>query len=195
MITVRNHPASGRPPRALRRIRRAAALPAVTASAAVALAACGGSSSSNTSSAPAGADGGSYASQAASSSKLARFSQCVRAHGLSDFPDPVNGHLNVKVTKGSDLDPSSPAYQSALQACKSLEPAGFGSGSAESAGQQSRLVKFSQCMRKNGVPNFPDPQPNGAMLIQGTQVDSNSPQFQQAMQACRSLLPAGAVGG
>lgn len=195
MITARNHPGNRETAPRARRVRRAGILAVVAATAGIALAACGGSSNDSSSSPASGAGGGSYASQAANSNKLAQFSQCMRAHGVSDFPDPVNGRLNLKVTKGSDLDPNSPAYQSALQACKSLEPAGFGSGSSQSPGQQSRLIKFSQCMRKNGVPNFPDPQPNGAMLIQGGGIDPNSPRFQQAMQTCRPLLPAGVVGG
>jgi hypothetical protein len=176
-------------------IRRTGALAAVVVGAAVALAACGGSSTSSSNSPTSSAAGGSNASQTATSNKLAEFSQCMRAHGVSDFPDPVNGHLNLRVTKGSDLDPNSPAFKSASAPCKSLEPAGFASGSGQSTGHQSQLVKFSQCMRRNGVSNFPDPQPNGTMLMSGGEIDPNSPQFQQAMQACRSLLPPGAVGG
>jgi hypothetical protein len=176
-------------------ISRTGAVAAVVVGAAVALAGCGGSSTTSSSSPTSGSAGGSNVSQTASSNKLAEFSQCMRAHGVSDFPDPVNGDLNLRVSKGSDLDPGSPAFKSALASCKSLEPAGFASGSGQSTGQQSQLVKFSQCMRKNGVSNFPDPQPNGTMLMSGGQIDPNSPQYQQAMQACRSLLPPGAVGG
>jgi hypothetical protein len=179
------------------RARNAILSIAALVSAAMLLAACGGSSndaSSNTS--PPASGGGSGAAQpTADSTKAAKFAQCMRAHGVSDFPDPVNGRFQLKVTQGSDLDPNSPAFQSADQACKSLQPAGFGSNSTQSTGNQSKLLKFVSCMRRNGVPSMPDPQPNGTMLMSGGQINSNSPQFQQAMQACRSLLPAGAVGG
>jgi hypothetical protein len=164
--------------------------------AAVLLAACGGSSSnsSNGSNQNAG-NGGSGAPSTADSNKLAQFSQCMRSHGEPSFPDPVNGHLELTVTKGSALDPSSPQFQSALQSCKSLEPAGFAAGGSPHTQQQSQVLKFVNCMHSHGEPNIPDPNSSGGVLMSGGSVNPNSPQFQAAMQACRSLLPAGAVGG
>jgi hypothetical protein len=57
---------------------------------------------------------------------------------------------------------------------------------------------FSACMRKNGVPNFPDPDRSGQFRITGGQdksgrfgVDTNAPQFSKARQACRRLEPNG----
>jgi hypothetical protein len=58
---------------------------------------------------------------------------------------------------------------------------------------------FSACMRKNGVPNFPDPDSNGNIRITGGRdkngrtfgLDANSPQFRKAAQACRKLQPNG----
>jgi hypothetical protein len=48
-------------------------------------------------------------------------------------------------------------------------------------------------MQTHGVPNFPDPSSSGALQVpQG--VDSNSPQFQSAFQACNSLLPNNGSG-
>lgn len=184
----------------IRQLRRALVLAVALGSLGLAVAGCGGSSSdsSTSSGGSAGSSGGTPASsQTANSSKLAQFAQCMRAHGLSDFPDPTGGHLNLRITKGSDLNPNSPAYQTAFKACKSLEPAGLRSGARQNPQQQQQLLKFVNCMRSHGVANFPDPNANGTMLIQGgaNGVDPNSPQFKSAMQACRSLIPAGAVGG
>ena len=50
---------------------------------------------------------------------------------------------------------------------------------------------FSKCMRSHGVPLFPDSRADGKSSP-GSGVDPNSPQFQRAQAACRSLLPAGA---
>jgi hypothetical protein len=50
------------------------------------------------------------------------FSQCMRAHGVPNFPDPDfsgNG-IRIHVGSGSGLDPNSPAFKSAQQACGSL---------------------------------------------------------------------------
>lgn len=52
--------------------------------------------------------------------------------------------------------------------------------------------KFSACMRKNGVPNFPDPNSNGVITIQsGTGIDPGSPAFRSARTVCDKLLPNG----
>lgn len=181
-------------PRA-RRAHAAALLIAVVASAAVLLAACGGASGGASTTASDGASGASQPT--ADSNQAAKFSQCMRAHGVPDFPDPnASGHFTLKVTKGGDLDPSSAAFKSAEQACKSLEPTGFGSGSSQSPQQQNQLLKFVSCMRSHGVPNFPDPSASGAMKIQGgaNGVNPNSPAFKSAMQTCRSDLPNGGNG-
>src|SRR6516164_7063658 len=88
-----------------RRVRRTTAAAGFVASVALALGGCGGSggAGSSSGSTPGASSGGtSYAAQTATSNKLAEFSQCMRAHGLADFPDPVNGHLNLMVRKGSD---------------------------------------------------------------------------------------------
>ncbi len=58
----------------------------------------------------------------------------------------------------------------------------------------AQQLSFARCMRSHGVPSFPDPQPNGNLNISGTGVDKGSPQFNHAMQACRSDLGSGAPG-
>lgn len=67
-----------------------------------------------------------------------------------------------------------------------------GSGNGDSAA-------YSACMRKNGVPNFPDPDSEGNIRITGGKTangrkfkfDPNSPQFGSAQQACRRFRPNG----
>jgi hypothetical protein len=73
-----------------------------------------------------------------------------------------------------------------------------GSGSSNAAGSGSAsdrrgaLVAFSACMRKHGVPNFPDPKAvgHGYGLTIGNEI-ANSPQFKNAEQVCKKLLPNG----
>ena len=58
--------------------------------------------------------------------------------------------------------------------------------------KRQALVAFSVCMRKNGVPNFPDPEPSGkGMKLSSEGIDANTPQFKNAQQACKRLLPNG----
>jgi hypothetical protein len=51
------------------------------------------------------------------------------------------------------------------------------------------MVKYAQCMRSHGISKFPDPNADGAIELNGAEVDSDSPQFKAAEEACKSLLP------
>jgi len=65
---------------------------------------------------------------------------------------------------------------------------------ASTTSSESGLLAFSQCMRSNGAPNFPDPQRfvGGNVKLTIHQLGSSSPHFQAAMTACNHLLPNGA---
>lgn len=167
-------------------------LAVLLAGATLALAACGGSSGNSSAGATSPASGGAdVAAQSANSNKLEKFAQCMRAHGVPNFPDPVNGQLQLKVTRGSGgVRPNSPQFKSAQQACQSLAP-GKLSGGASSARQEAKALKFSACMRSHGVPKFPDPTGGGIKITSRQGVDPDSPQFKSAVQTCRKLLPGG----
>jgi hypothetical protein len=61
-----------------------------------------------------------------------------------------------------------------------------------------KSVKFAECMRSNGVSQFPDPGPSGKLTIDaianGSSVDPSTPAFKQAISACKHLEPAGFMG-
>src|SRR6266568_2125133 len=48
----------------------------------------------------------------------AKFSACMRTHGVKDFPDPSSGGIRLHASSGSDLDPNNPTFQKAQQACR-----------------------------------------------------------------------------
>jgi hypothetical protein len=70
----------------------------------------------------------------ADQAKAEKFAQCMRAHGLRDFPDPqTGGQGGIKIQGGgpgssSDLNPDSPLFQRAQKACASLLPGKAGQG-------------------------------------------------------------------
>jgi hypothetical protein len=76
-------------------------------------------------------------------------------------------------------------------------PGSSDSGNPSGQGEMAMKVgadgaKFAACMRKNGVPNFPDPNGQGVITIgSGSGIDPRSPKFQAASQTCRKLLPNG----
>jgi hypothetical protein len=56
--------------------------------------------------------------------------------------------------------------------------------------KQEKAVKFAECMRANGVPHFPDPDPNGDSNFG---VDVPKEVFTKAVDACKALKPPGAL--
>lgn len=61
--------------------------------------------------------------------ELLKYAECMRSHGISDFPDPTtvgNGGVGISINggKNSDLNFDNPQFQAAQKACQSLMPAG-----------------------------------------------------------------------
>ncbi len=133
-------------------------------------------------------------------SQEVKFSQCMRSNGVSDFPDPsASGQLTIDaIANGSGVDINSAAFQQALSACKALEPAGF-TGAPRSAQQQEAALKFAQCVRDNGVPDFPDPAPDSPLIDTNLIPSANTPDgrsaLHAAMQNCSSFSAAAGVTG
>ncbi|HXA42080.1 MAG TPA: hypothetical protein VNV65_04095 [Candidatus Solibacter sp.] len=166
------------------------------------------------------------------------FVQCMRQHGV-DLPDPsADGSITIhgsasgtgdsggpSLSGPGGLDPNSPTFQAAQTACQKYAPNG-GKTTATSQdikANQAKGLKFSQCMRSHGLPNFPDPQSNssgGSTFNQATgpgakqggpgtgsgaaisingetfTFDPSDPAFQKAQQACSSILGIkGGLGG
>jgi hypothetical protein len=151
------------------------------------------------SSAPAQTSGGSGSDPAAANAqKAVKFAECMRSNGVSQFPDPnASGKLTIDaVANGSGLNPNAPAFKQAISACKDLEPAGF-TGSQRSSQQQAAALKFAQCIRTNGVPDFPDPLPNGPLVdtnrIPSAAQPGGMSSLHAAMQKCREVAAGAGV--
>ena len=175
-----------------RGLRRAGAL-AVAAAVAVLATACGGGSAPSSASPP------TYA-------QVLALAQCMRGHGVPDFPDPnasgsytLTSNGSIEGAGGSSIDINSSQAQAAYGDCRHLLPGGPSISQLEQQEQQRQekalpeLLKWEQCVRSHGVPNFnlglggqsPAPGNSGAF-------NPNSPQFQAALSACQHLLPPGA---
>jgi hypothetical protein len=81
-----------------------------------------------------------------------KYSDCMRAHGVPNFPDL---NANGSVSLPSNVNPDSPAFQGAEGTCASLRPRGAPPPPITLA-QQKKFVANAHCMRKH-VSNFPDP--------------------------------------
>ena len=180
----------------LRRPRAGAGLALGSLAATLVLAACG---SGGPGVASLGAAGSSPTPSGGSGSKAqssVTFSQCMRQHGITNFPDPGSrGEVSINGGPGSGLDINSPQFQSAQAACRSLLPNNGVPDPSQQAAFQAAALAVSRCMRAHGIADFPDPQfhstggGGGVTLKLPDSINAKSPQFQAAMQACQSLLP------
>jgi hypothetical protein len=178
-----------------RGLRRAGAL-VVAAAVAVLATACGGGSAPSSASAP------TYA-------QVRALAQCMRGHGVPDFPDPnasggytLTSNGSVEGAGGSSIDIDSSQVQAAYGDCRHLLPGGPSISQLEQQVQQEQqakaralpeLLTWEQCVRSHGVPDF-DPGLGGQSPAPGSSgaINPNSPQFQAALSACQHLLPPGA---
>jgi hypothetical protein len=146
--------------------------------------ACGSNSSSP----------GSTAGQQTKYQQMVDFSQCMRSHGVPNFPDPGSG--GALAIDGNTLHVSHSVMQAAQSACRHLLPNGGQPTAAERQQAISQALRFAQCMRTHGVPSFPDPKMSGGgIFIGGRGIDPQSPQFQTAQKACEALMPGGRKSG
>ena len=161
--------------------RRLVAAFAAVVSAAV-IAACGSSSR------PSGAAGGG--------DPLLQYAQCIRAHGVPNFPDP-RGHGGLVIP--NDINPQSPAFRSSQQACAKVAQPPVGHGESSDS-RKLQLLALARCMRAHGVPTFPDPTNsppppssgnalggNGSYLALGTPQQRQSPGYKRAATACAGI--------
>lgn len=127
-------------------------------------------------------------------------SQCMRSHGVPNFPDPGPGG-GLQVNSQSGINPQAPAFQAAQRACRRFAPSFPAPGM--SAVTRARAVAFAKCMRAHGQTSFPDPTigaPNpgitgrilalrGMFFAVGPTFNPRSPAFRQAAAACGLTPP------
>jgi hypothetical protein len=152
----------------------------------LAVAACGGSAKPKRS--------------ASKSDPMLAFSKCMRAHGVTNFPDP-NGHgLNIA---GTGINPRSPAFEAAQSTCFKKMPGGGPNSHPATAQQIKQADTAAQCMRAHGVTGYPDPiistapptslnqnnyssieAGNGMIIAIPKSINEQSPVFVKAQKVC-----------
>jgi hypothetical protein len=210
--------------RTARTHRRSAGFAALVVSAAIALAACSGSSSPTvaslaTNAGPGGAGGKSVGNSSATpngsttakpskrnpAALADQWATCMRQHGDPNQADPVidsHGVINIVippvtgggppvVTGGPETAKGTcsqylAAAQRALREANPVSP----------PPNRSELISYVNCMRANGIANYPYPTGEKANF-NGTGIDPNSPQFERANKVCgdKLNLPAWWVNG
>ena len=174
----------------MRRTLRPLAALAMVALLGVISAGCGSNASPDTGAATSSGTGAN--TKLTARDKAVKFAECIRAHGVSDFPDP-----NAKNDFEYGVSVSPAVWRQATTACKDLQPPGALS-SKRTPKQQSASLRFARCIRDNGVKDFPDPV-NGEPVINTYRIpSSNRPGgmtiLNAAIQKCRSALRSAAGG-
>jgi hypothetical protein len=116
---------------------------------------------------------------------------CVRKHGVPSFPDP--NAQGVWSLNGTGVW-QTPQFRKAELTCAGLLHItnAVAPSTTQQAAQAAQLVKYSECMRSHGVPNFPDPS-GGNLSVNVSQVDPNSPLVKRAANRCSHLAAGGGI--
>ncbi|THV29962.1 hypothetical protein [Glycomyces paridis] len=122
------------------------------------------------------------------------YSECMRDNGIEDYPDPVwgeDGGISSGL-EGSGVDQDTQEFTDAHDACFPILEAGMGPGSEAYEETREQLVAYAECMRDNGIAEFPDPeeQAGGGFAVGGVPKEvQNSDEYAAAEEACAEFLP------
>ena len=148
--------------------------------------------------------------RSSNASQGVKFSQCMREHGLGDFPDVVpgqglpiqhdlNGGVSILVN-GVPQPVSSPKLDSALHSCArdmlGVMSSPVGAGVTPGTIQRA-LVLTAECMRRSGVTGYPDPPALGTQVqmhlspsarARDAGINIDSPTFKSANAKCGRIM-------
>ena len=105
-----------------------------------------------------------------------KFAKCMREHGI-EMEDPKGGRIEIRGGPGQEA-----TMEKAQEACQKYLPE---ISEADRKKADERGLEFAQCMRKNGVEEFPDP--DGGMMRMNEDI-ADDPDFEKAQEACQDLI-------
>ncbi|SRR6266581_663541 len=180
---------------------RPAGVLAVAAGLALLTAACSGGTSSavgtastgSTSSAGSTASTGTGGASSAYLSDKLGLARCLRTHGVPNYPDPNAAGQEPPNSKQLIRTPQG---QAAVSTCSYWGDRIHNDVAAQNQAVLAEYVRFAQCMRSHGLPNFPDPvyaEGRVEFVLSASQdgFDPHSPQVLAKARECESVLPPG----
>jgi hypothetical protein len=139
----------------------------------------------------------SHKAGSAHAPQVVEYADCMRSHGVPNFPDPGGGGgINIA---GTGINPAAPSFKAAQASCTKLLPGGGPGAQHATEEQKTEMVETSQCMRRHGISGFPDPTTSlpsspagyssiadrgGIVLAIPDTINESSPAFKQAAAAC-----------
>lgn len=157
---------------------RRVVLAAVVAAVIPMMAACNDSAAKN--------NGTAATASAAGSGTLQDLAKCARQNGQPNYPDPVQDDAGTWGFPPSADGMEIPAACDSIR--RQLGGKTFGPAPASTA-DMSKLRQFAKCVREHGLPDWPDPQPDGAFVLPD-QIKQGGDQFMKdPVRACLDLAP------
>jgi hypothetical protein len=121
--------------------------------------------------------------------QMRAYAKCMRANGV-DMPDPSgNGVVGLPAMKAGS--PEIKKVEAATEKCRDLLPAGAGGEPQKPSPEDLEKARaLAKCFRENGMPDFPDPDPEtGAVPIDpSTTLDRDK--MVAATKKCGGAMPA-----
>jgi hypothetical protein len=117
----------------------------------------------------------------------------MRSHGVPSFADP-NGSGALPKETPQQLGVATTQFQAAQSACRHVLPNGGGPTPAALQQSWSDFRSFARCMRRHGVPSWPDPTryprhpERPTFELQAVGIDARSPQVTAEIRDCEPLL-------
>jgi hypothetical protein len=117
-----------------------------------------------------------------------RFAECLRRHGHPEIADPaltpdgLNFGTQSVAVKEATRALRGTACRRELTALKPLPD-------PPTPAELRRAVQFSRCMRQHGVPDWPDPHPDGTYPLNQRLQQAGKAGIGSALEACRHLNP------
>ncbi|MFI6285229.1 hypothetical protein ACIBCM_10800 [Streptomyces sp. NPDC051018] len=112
--------------------------------------------------------------------KALQLTECLRKQGL-DVEDPVNGA--PAPVKGADPQ----KLEKAMEACRKYQLPRTGGDADDHKEDVRRGLKMAECLRKNGVPSWPDPKADGG--FPPVPEAMSDPDREAAEKKCQAELP------
>ena len=130
------------------------------------------------------------------------FSRCIREEGFPDFPDIDSSQISdqasfLRAMQEAGVSFTQPGLAPALQTCGSvfselIALAPQQDTNVQQVEREENAVAFSQCMRDQGIDDFPDPDfgqyPNTGFPGQGDGGGGVTPEIQAGLRICLPVL-------
>jgi hypothetical protein len=137
-------------------------------------------------------DGSSPSSEVNREQQLGEYRDCLTENGVTLLEEPTEEGLPQVDKERTPLD----TVSSATEACRAQLPSG-GEVTQPDPDEIATRQRYAECMRENGIPAYPDPDPRTGDPRISEELDrqlKNDPKLPAAQEACQAELGGSPAG-